>query len=148
MKIDKGIVKNINRKLIAGGLALTLVTSAGCTTINNIKYKRDEQGYITGIDGTVSYNILKDCGIFEVQNKVTQEKYYTIIYSPGYFYSYDLFTRQIINKDAFEFHICDNVTVCLNGLNKIKEEYTEEELREILNEYVSTQEKNKQFVKE
>ena len=50
MKFSKGNIKNINKKLLAGTLALTLLTTglSGCTSIKDIEYRRNEQGIYSG----------------------------------------------------------------------------------------------------
>ena len=60
MKFSKGTVKNINKKLLAGTLALTILATGltGCVSIKDIKYTTNEQGYVQGIEGAVSYKIL------------------------------------------------------------------------------------------
>ena len=147
MKINKGIVKNINRKILAGGLAFTLISSAGCSIIDSVKYKKDEQGYIVGIDGTVSYNTIKNGCIGHVTNEVTGQKYYTIIYEYG-LAEYDIFTGQKMGLKYIYYKSCLGLSTYLNAINKIKDEYTEEELKEFVNEYASSMKKNKELVKE
>lgn len=148
MKIKNGKIKNINKKLIAGLLTFTLITVplTGCLSIDDISYSRDESGYINGIDGTVSYDFLKHCRFCKVQNNITNESYYTIgfnITTYRYESGYDIFTRQDWYKGDFELEVYDSVEIWLENFNKVKEEYTEEELREILNIFVEKQQQKK-----
>ena len=155
MKINKGTIKNINKKLLASGLALTLFTSAGCKISSEIKYKKDDQGYVVGIDGSISKESLSDCYLCKVENKITASEYYTIIKKThvfaervSFYKKTDLFTNQYLSNDSFEFSDEISVVDYLNTNGKIKDEYTEEELKQILDEYVSTLDNNKKLVKE
>lgn len=154
MKINKGIVKNINRKILAGGLALTLFASVGCTSKTDMNYRTDENGYIVGIDGNVSKSILSSCFFCKVKNNITADEYYTIyrLYTAVGHETFnkkvDLFTNQVLTSENFEITDGYSVTSYLNALNKTKDEYTEEELKEFVDEYASTKEKNKELVKE
>lgn len=156
MKIKNGIIKNINTKLLAGTLVLTLLTTglAGCTSIEDIKYTKNESGYIQGIDGTVSYETLKSCDFYKVKNNIIQEEYYTILLYDFNFWDknrlYDVFTKQDLTEGNFNFEAIDRVENYLISFNMVKEEYTEEDLKEILNKFIEIQEKenNKQLVKE
>ena len=153
MNFCKGKLKNINKKIIAGTLVFTLLTTglSGCTTIKDIEYRRNEQGYVDGIESNVSYKFLIACNFCKVENKVTQETYYTIVYDASNYRwteGYDIFTGQNFFEGSFGLEIIDNVKKWLVNLNVVKDEYTEEELKEILNIFVEKQEKNKQLVKE
>jgi len=159
MKINKGIVKNINKKLIAGLLAISLSTTfTGCSQIKDVKYTKDEAGYINGIDGTVSLKFLNSCKFAKVYNRITEESYYTIALNTDFdgFWNdegsehYDLFTRQDYeNKGAFSVEYLDAVINWIESFGMSKDRYTEEELRELLNKFIEKQEeKDKQLVKE
>ena len=155
MKINKGIIKNINRKILAGGLALTLISSVGCTIKTDMKYRTDENGYIVGIDGSISKGFLSNCYFCKVKNNITEVEYYTILKKQPVFTDratfhkkYDLFTNQELTNENFEITDECSVTNYLNAINKIKDEYTEEELKEFVDEYASTKEKNKELVKD
>lgn len=153
MNIKNGRIKNINKKIIASTLALTLLTSglSGCTSIKDIEYRRNEQGYIDGIENNVNYKLLEWCRFCKIENKITDEIYYTIVYRPSNYRrieGYDIFTSQNLSEGSYNLEIIDSVKKWLNNLNMIKEEYTEEELKELLNTFIEKQEKNKQLVKE
>lgn len=149
-------MKKINIK--KGAIALAFITTIAFTTpgcgasIDDITYETNANGYIESIEGTISYDFLEHCYFAKVTNNVTDETYYTISlvndYGPTIKY-YDIFTKQNLhNVDAFDVECYDNITVWLNALNMTKSEYTEVELRELLNIYIEKQEKDKQLVKE
>ena len=160
MNFNKGKLKNVNKKLLAGGLALTMICTSltGCVSIDDIKYTKDESGYIQGIDGNVTYKILESCDFYKVKNNITQEEYYTILLSDIDFFGnsiiysayYDIFTKQNLTEGDFELEIVGSITEYLIAFNMVKEAYSEEELKEILNKFIEIQEKenNKQLVKE
>lgn len=153
MNIKSGRIKNINKKIIAGTLALTLLTFglSGCASIKDIEYRKNEQGYVDGIENNVSYRLLEYCKFCKIENKITEETYYTIVYNPNNYRwveGYDIFTGQNLFEGSYNLEIIDSVKKWLNNLNMIKNEYTEEELKGILNAFIEKQEKNKQLVKE
>ena len=159
MKFSKGKLNNVNKKILAGGLALTMICTSltGCLydPINDIKYTKNELGYIQSIDGNVNYKILEFCHFQKVRNKITQEEYYTIVLQDKDFFVffityYDIFTKQNLTEGDFEFEIVGSITDYLIAFNMVKEAYSEEELKEILNKFIEIQEKenNKQLVKE
>ena len=153
MTNNKIIIKSINKKIIAGTLALTLITSglSGCTSIKDIEYRRNEQGYVDGIENNVSYNFLKKCSFCKIENKITNESYYTIVYNANDYRwaeGYEIFTGRNLFEGNYDLEIIDSVKKWLNNLNMIKDEYTEEEIKELLNTFIEKQEKNKQLVKE
>ena len=146
-----------------GAIALAFITSIAlttpaCASINDITYATDASGYIDSIEGTVSYKILEDCYFAKVTNNVTDETYYTIalntddeIYSDYVSEHYDIFNRHDYeNEKVFtvEYFYDLTITDWLVALDKVKAEYTEEELRELLNIFIEKQEKDKQLVKE
>ena len=154
MKFSKGIINNINRKLIAGSLALTFLTTplTGCSkvSINDIKYIKNDQGYVQGIEESVSCDTLKYCNFYEVYNQATESRYYTIClrddfngtYEVKY---YDVFTGQELKYSDYVF---SEVETLDDYLDKEKTEYSEKELKEILNKVIEIQkENNKQLVK-
>jgi len=155
MKISKGTVKNINKKLIASILAVSLTTPLiGCegeqwSSIGYVNYVIDENGYINGIDGTVQYWNLFDCSFVKVYNNITDENYYTISLRDVTDVHYDIFTRQNLeDSEAFEVEYFGSIYTWLNALGTTKDAYSEEELRELLNIFIEKQEKDKQLVKE
>ena len=150
-------MKKINIK--KGAIALAFITTIAlttpaCASINDITYATNASGYIDSIEGTVSYELLEKCYFARITNKITDETYYTIMYhknKPGYI-CIDTFTKQTVYgegfNDFFDIECYDGITDWLNVLNMVKDEYTEEELREILNIFIEKQEKDKQLVKE
>lgn len=160
MKTNKVKFGYVNKKLVAGLLSLGLVSSTlvGCpaVTLSQVEYKTDENGYIVSIEGTISEALLHDCSFSKVTNNITEETYYTIVvdcfssYDASY-NSYDLFTDQNLTKGNFEIEQIDSVDTYLIAFNKLKSEYTDEDLRGILNEFIAIQEKkeeDKKLIKE
>ena len=148
-------IKNINKKLITLALTSTLILTPGCTgrlEIDEVVYATDEHGYISSIDQKLSYDFLKKCRFCKVKNNITEEEYYTVgIHVSNYRMpeGYDVFTRQDFFKGDFDLEIFDKLEPWLINLNMVKAEYTEEELRELLNIFIEKQEeKDKQLVKE
>ena len=149
-------MKKINIK--KGAIALAFITTIAlttpaCASINDITYATDASGYIDSIEGTVSYKFLESCNFVKVINNVTDATYYTIVLREGITAKpYDIFTKQYLNsmygETIFEKEYYDNVVAWLNALNMTKSEYTEEDLRELLNIFIEKQEKDKQLVKE
>ena len=155
MKFSKGIVKNVNKKLIASTLAVTLITTGltGCindVSIDDIKYTTNDQGLVQGIENSVSSETLKYCSIYKVYNQQLESRYYTICLRDDFNGSYavkyyDIFTGQELKYSDYVFR---EVEILDDYLDKNKKEYTELELKEILNQFVQTQQQNKQLVKE
>lgn len=148
-------IKNINKKLITLALTSTLVLTplTGCKrAINDVVYATDENGYITSIDQKLSYDFLTKCRFCKVKNNITEEEYYTVgIHVSNYRMpeGYDVFTKQDFFKGDFELEIFDKLEPWLINFNMVKAEYTEEEVRELLNKFIEKQEeKDKQLVKE
>ncbi len=157
MDVRKGRINNINKKIIAGALVFALagVPLAGCNavSIDDIKYSTNVNGDIQGIDGVVSSNTLNYCSFYTVYNNETNERYCTIglmdEWNGTYFIKYyDIFTKEELVPAKFSFKSIKSVNEYLNEINKIKQEYTEEELKQILNMFVETLEGNKKLVKE
>lgn len=156
MKFSKGKINNINKKLIASALVLTLVSTGltGCSdvSIEDIRYVQNEQDSKPGISGTVNYETLKYCAFYKVYNNKTNERYYTIALQDAYNGSYmvkyyDIFTGEQLNYSDYAFKSIDTVENYLVDLDIIKQEYTEQELKELLNIFINNQEKSKQLVK-
>lgn len=160
MKFAKGTIGNVNKRLIVGALSLTLLTTtlSGCGfKIDDVNYIRNEQGYIDEIDGTISYEFLSNYCIFcKVQNNLTGNEYYTIAYRPSkvvpvwnsYTY-FNIFNNQNLKTSNNTYNEIDNVENYLIELNMFKSEYTEEDLRQVLNMFIKMQEnkQNKEYVK-
>jgi len=147
------VIKNINVKVISGILAFTLVTSlSGCAnvSIDNIKYKKDEQGYVQCIENTIGINTLKYCAIYKVRNVEEQKLYHTIClrddfngtYQVKY---YDIFTGEELKHSNYNFRMIEDLD---DYLEQDKLEYTEEELREMLNKFLQKEQQYKKLVKE
>ena len=156
MKFGKGKINNINKKLIASALALTLITTGltGCSdvSIEDISYVQNEQDNTQSISGAVKYETLKYCAFYKVYNNKTDERYYTIALQDEYNGSYtvkyyDIFTGQYLNYSDYVFKSIDTVENYLVNLDMVKDEYTEEELKGLLNVFINNQENSKQLVK-
>ena len=154
MKIKSGTIKNISKKLVAGALtfALVMVPLDGCdsVSIDSIKYTVSS-GEVT--KKGISNENLEYCYFYEVYNNKTKEKYYTIVFQDvwngGYLIKYyDIFTEKQLMQSDFVIKYMDPIKKYLEEENLIKNEYTEEELKEILSNYVKTLEKSKKLVKE
>lgn len=151
MKFNKGIVKNFNKRLLAGAIALTFAATplVGCSdvSINDIEYTTNDQGYVRKIEDTVSYNVLEYCSFYTVYNNKTNEKYYTIglkdEWNGTYFIKYyDIFTKQELVYSDYAFHSIDSVKDYLTEQNNIKKQYTLEDLKQILSQFVDEYEKS------
>ena len=154
MKIKQGRIKNINKKIVAGALTFALigVPLAGCDaiSIDNIKYVSNEQG---NMDFSIDYATLEHCSFYRVYNNKIDEEYYTIClideYNGSYFIkTYDIFTKEEIKISENSFKAITAVSHYLKELDMVKESYTDDELKEVLNIFIEKQEKNKQLVKE
>ena len=151
-------MENINKKLLVGALTLafTATSLVGCTTIESIDYTTNEQGYVNGFSSKISYEeIRKKCSFVKVKNNITNEEYYTIrisLFTADLleFNCFDLFTSQDLSLGDFETEYVADVNKYLIAYNMVKDEYTEEELREVLNIFIENQEKDntKQKIKE
>lgn len=149
MKLQKGKLGNINKKLLAGALALVFTSTSfvGCAkSEETYTYETNESGYVVGFNGTMSYEYLSSCEFVKVKNKIKNEEYYTIadIYI-GRYYSLrsikDIFTKQELKyQDIFEYERICHVSDYLIAYNMKKAEYTEEEVKEILNLFIKNQE--------
>lgn len=158
MKLKNGKIGNINKKLLAGALALvfTATSFVGCATISDIDYTTNEQGYVDGLSSKISYTkYIEKCSFIKVKNNIINDEYYTIgirLFTDDLLdiCCFDLFTRQNLSLGDFELEYVDDVNEYLVAYNMVKDEYTEEELREVLNLFIENQEKDntKQKVKE
>lgn len=150
-------INNISKKALAGAMAFVLITTglSGCSdvSIEDISYVQTEQDNAPSIEGTVSYETLKYCAFYKVYNNKTEERYYTIALQDAYNGSYmvkyyDIFTGHQLDYSDYAFKSIDTVENYLVDLDMVKEEYTKEELNNLLNIFLNNQEKNKQLVKE
>lgn len=146
MKINKGTVKNINRKLIAGLLAVSLTTSlSGCIKKNDprfLEYTKDKTGNIS-YSGTMNYFYLSNVKFVVLETndvrtmylaslsiidygKETEKRIYRNIF--GGQVLYDTSNKNLDSKIVEEMNIIDYLT----SYNEIRQEYTERELKDIL----------------
>ena len=153
MKIIKGKIKNVSKKIIAGTLGTVIIittpiTLTGCSTVKSINYVKNEQGDGQCISGTVDYEILKQCDFYKIFNFISKKEYYTILYKEWLFGNYyDIFNNNKMYIKKFDGEKISSVESYLNSVDMVKDKYTEEELRDILNKFILEQEKNKQLVK-
>lgn len=161
MKINKGTIKNINRKLIAGLLVVSLTAGlTGCAIQNQgLEYSENIQGrYVCNT--RAGYGYLKDCKVvvFELNDVHTiyivrkldrtplnstaiRYHYYNIF---GNQLLYDTFSESSSLKIIEETNLTDYLII----YNKVQIEYTEQELKDIL-EQIKTdyeEQKDKQLV--
>lgn len=140
MKFSKGVLNNVNKKLIASTLAVafTLTSLTGCkdVSINDIKYIKNNQGYVQGID-TVKKETLEYCGVYKVRNIKEERLYYTICLRDDFNGTYEVKYYDIFNGEELKYsdYTFNEVETLSDYLDKEKKEYTEIELKEILDKY-------------
>lgn len=165
MKINKGTVKNINKKLIAGLLAVSLTTTlSGCDERANVghyswlEYEKDDSGMLVCKDVMV-YDSIRQTKVvtFEFDGKRATYLAYFVSYNAGrddqkeeY---YNVFGGQVLyikqDKETKLKTLEENdLTDYLVSYNKVQSTYTEQELKDILNQIKEDyeQEKDKQLV--
>ena len=167
MKFSKGVVKNINKKLLTGTLILTLVTTplTGCSSstmdCNRFEYSVNEQGEYD-VSGTVDYEVLKEYYFLVVENSSYNTTEFYICYKDfhhrKYQQSYNTYYNIFNNQEIFDESLEDNRTILFSGkledylfaYNKIKANYKKEDVEQILEEMKKNylKENNKQLVKE
>lgn len=148
------MIKYINKKYAAISVALSLLPSVltGCTA-NGFEYKENSNNEIVA-EGTISYDQLKNCYYVEIENNDydKMEYYVTKIYFGSYI---DLLTEKGIFKTLLDYDIDINnrrlnkkiqVENYLLSENFIKENYTVEDVKKILDEMKKIEE-NKKLVK-
>ena len=165
MRINKGIVKNINKKLIAGLLAVSLTTTfSGCDERSNVghynwlEYKRDDSGILVCNDVMV-YDAIRHTKIvtFDVDGKQATYLAYFASYNVGRYNQsdvyYNVFGGQVLyKKQDKETKLTileeEKLTDYLVVYDKIQNTYTEQELKDILNQIKEDykEEKDKQLV--
>jgi len=121
-----------------------------CDPSYDIEYTKSGQSSVQEIKNTISLDTLYYCSFYTVYNQKTEERYYTIglkdEFNGTYLIKYyDIFTGEELKYSNFAFHFVDTLESYLNDEEK---EYTKEDLRVILNDFIKKQEKNKQLVKE
>lgn len=105
------MIKNLNKRLIASGVALTLLPSilAGCTA--GFKYEEDNNHQIV-VSGSIPYNYLKECYYVEIENPdydkteyyIAERKEYHPYFSPNRYEYIDILT----GKKIFQRKMIDN----------------------------------------
>ncbi|MDO4962757.1 MAG: hypothetical protein Q4E75_01465 [bacterium] len=156
MKLKTGKINNINTKLIAGLLAtgISLISLSGCTSINDIKYEKSQEGVVLAVSDDIDFQTLKDCYFVKVideQNNI----YYTIILednhkilkTPKY---YDLFTSKEVNYNNDSI-IYGTLAYYITAMGLEQKSYSEEELKDLMEkieDYENNLENNKKLVKE
>ena len=137
MKINKGTIKNINKKLIAGLLAVTLTTSlVGCTVSRGMQAAVTAKGEKTYLNAqynemgnwkVVVFELNNDefCYLVEKVTKAGISNYYNI------FGGQRLYTEGNENSDI-NVVLESSLTDYLIAYDKVQSEYTEQELKDIL----------------
>lgn len=158
MKIGKGKISNINKKILASGLVLTFLTTplVGCSNLNTtFEYSVNEQGQCEA-SGTISYNELKKCYFIGVKDHQEDDIEYHIAYDQTNRCSVfkDIFTcawvygslnpndRILLTHEKLEYYLLK--------IDNIKTSYTKEDVEEILEQVkkIYLEEDNKELVKE
>ena len=169
MKINKGTIRNINKKLISGLLIVSLAAPlAGCDSKENtgsyswLEYKKDDSGAFVCND-VMTYEQIRDTKVIELGFDGRQTVYlaYLIDYSTALSNRsrtyYNVFGGQILYvkpDDDTELTILyeANLVDYLVSYDKVQDTYKEEELKKILEQikadYEIQKEKDKQLVKE
>jgi len=155
------MIKYINKKYAAISVALSLLPSVltGCTA-NGFKYKENSNNEIV-VEGTISYNQLKNCYYVEIENPDYDKMEYYIskkerTYRSDLYLYIDLFIGKKIfekceddyykNKTSRFLKIEDKLEDYLLSENFIKESYTIDDVNKILDEMKKIEE-NKKLVK-
>lgn len=161
MKINKGIIENVNKKLLAEVLIFTLSTTplVGCS--NSLKYEKNKQGELVCIN-KVKHSFVEDYKVvvFEIDGKQSifiAEVLETNSFSGRGTYRkeyYNIFGGQLIYSslnDDTNLKIIEEEYLMsyLIKYDKVKSEYSEDDLKEILelikNDY--KKEKDKKLIK-
>lgn len=147
MKLNNIKIKNINKKLLAGALSFTLLTTGlvGCSTdMSDFNYNVNEQGEYE-ISGTIDYNLLKNYYFIVIENTNYDTTEYYIckkistggVVGPSQAIFYNIFSEyddvysdgtSATRKLLFE----DMVANYLYATNNIKANYTKEDVEQIL----------------
>lgn len=155
MEKNKIILKSINKKILAGTivLGLTATTLMGCDTTTHFEYTTNEQGKY------VCNNVMKYSNIQKDDYKVIRIMRGTDItiyitkkeragyFSKGqeYFYYYDIFGTDVVYTNYSTKTTLlreENLEDYLINYDKVQEEYTEEEMQEILEQIKTDYEKS------
>lgn len=157
MKINKGTVKNINKKLIAGLLAVSLTTGlTGCRVYYGMESEISEGGHTVYVNA--KYNDMHNWKViafdfngvqsFYLAEKITMNgKFSTTISYYNIFGGQCLYTEGNENTEL-SILMEANLTDYLITYDRVQSEYTEQELKDILNQIREDykQEKDKQLV--
>ena len=144
MKFSKGTIKNLNKRLLSGALCLTLimVPLSGCDS-SKLRYKENSQGEMVCINN-IKYQYIKkykvvvleieDDIVFYIAKPIQLDPLGTGVPYADY---YNVFGGQLVystkDDDSKIKKIYDEyLTNYLISYDKVKEEYSEQELKEIL----------------
>lgn len=153
MNIKKGKIGKINRKILAGAMSFVFLSSSFIVfTLNKSKDKK------IFINGVVSYNTIATNDYFiKVENQTTNKEYYTIGVDGKNFIddenkskkTYDLFTGEKLDNKTYEIEKLKLVKEYLTEIDMEQDEYTEDELKDILKIFAKNETKQgeKQKVK-
>lgn len=143
MKFSKGKVNNINKKLIAGTLALTLLTIplCGCSGME-LKYKENSRGEMVCV-GNVKYIYLQNYKVLVLGKDDEQFFYIVRLESTGDYGSneaceeyYDVFGGDLVYSTDIETEYKMITVIELNdylvSYDMIRKEYSEQELKDLL----------------
>ena len=165
------MIKNINKRFIASGVALTLLPSVltGCSA--GFKYNEGDNHQIVA-SGTISYDYLKECYYVEIENPdydkteyyIAERKEYHPYNSPNWYEYIDILTGKKIfqrMKDENSYYIENStdynssrfmkkeikVEDYLFSENFIKHAYNVDEVNQIF-DAIKENEQSKKLVKE
>lgn len=157
MKTNKVIINNINKKLLAGTIALTLLTTSftGCARTDYFEYTTNKQGENT-CKNVVEYSRIEngEYKVIVLEYKSTLAIYITEKVSAGrdHYYSVFGYNEVYSNDGSFETVLLEesNLVDYLVTYDRVQKNYTEEEMQEILEQIKTDYEKdkNKELVKE
>lgn len=154
-------LKNINKKILSGTLAMTLVMvpMSGCTDFNTFDYTVNEDGQYE-VSGNIDYELLKDYEFVVIENKeyATTEyylckKFHTVGRGPYSEWYLNVFNdQQVFSTKAQEERnlvYSEDLENYLYATNNIKKNYTVEDVELIFEEmkenYINSN--NKKLVK-
>lgn len=162
MKINKGKIKNISKKLTCGAICFTLVTTglSACGENKNFKYGTTKTGEYL-VTGNISYENLSADEFVVIDNKSYDKKEYYICCRKSYINNgktsmnkHDVYYNKLNNKIIFDTAEQQNTRKLIKvvkledfllAYNNVKSYYSKEEVEEILEllkqEYEKTNEK-------
>lgn len=143
MKFSKGTINNINKKLILGTLALTLITIplCGCSGME-LKYEENSKGEIVCVEN-IKYKYLQNYKVLVLGKDDEQFFYIARLELIGDYGSneareeyFNVFGGDLVYSTNIETEFKLITVLELNdylvSYNKIKKEYSEQELKELL----------------